>query len=426
MTQPVLCIYHADCADDLLAAWAVKRVLPDAEFVAARYGDDPPECFWVEALDPDRGKVRGLYTANLKDRDILIVDFSYPLPVLRAMAAEARSVLVLDHHKTAAEDLGSIDRPHGQVFADWLNYDQLRPGANLAAIFDMERSGCGITWDYLHPNNELLARRSDATSETSVGRPTSDRSGVVSTRGSVSGGHCGEQRTAPAPRPAARVAPSDGVSGRPRIIDLVEDRDLWQFKFADSKAFHAVLVSYDWHDLPGMFDLLDSWYHLEQTFSGTPHYEREWAALLNEGSAILRARQRAVEAIVRATRRTMRIAGCIVPCANVPHEMASDVGELLCQAFGPENTSPEAVHIFINSEYRYQPMFSATYYDGADGRRYFSLCSPEGGADVGEIARRVVERLNSSRTGSEITKAFIGSGHEHAAGFDAPLGWEGE
>lgn len=51
--------------------------------------------------------------------------------------------------------------------------------------------------------------------------------------------------------------------------------------------------------------------------------------------------------------------------------------------------------------------FSATYYDGADGRRHFSLRSPEGGADVGAMAKR-----------------HGGGGHEHAAGFDAPLGWE--
>ena len=98
----VLCIYHAFCADGFGAAWIVRRALGDGvEFHAASYGQEPPD---------------------VTGRDVLMVDFSYKRPVLVQMAAKAKSILILDHHKTAQADL--VDLPD-----------------NVQTIFDMERSG---------------------------------------------------------------------------------------------------------------------------------------------------------------------------------------------------------------------------------------------------------------------------------------------
>src|SRR5579863_3929896 len=270
MPAKVLCVYHAACADGLGAAWAVHRALGEnAEFVAAKYGVLPPFC----NLHFPRGSETELDASPLRGRDILIVDFSYPLPVLRAMAQEARSVLVIDHHKTAREDL--VELPTCKDVPFWIKSYKNPNGAaptagggrtNLAAIFDLERSGAGLTWDYLHPLPSANAYRS-----------------------------------------VAEV----GVKGRPHIIDLIEDRDLWRFRFADeTRAFHAVLTSYDTGDLPASFNRLDNW----NTYSQDPEL---WARQLSGGHAILRAQSAAVASAVAASRRTIRIAGHIVPCANV-------------------------------------------------------------------------------------------------------------
>lgn len=185
----VRCIYYAECADGLGAAWAVHHALgQDVEFVAAKYGDDPP--------------------TGVEGRDVLIVDFSYPLPVLHAMAKEARSVLVLDHHKTAQEDLVKLSPPSDGRrritdffgWLHWLNTIHTMPETGtIAAIFDPNRSGAGLAWDYLYP-----------------GTP------------------------------------------RPFIIDLIEDRDLWKFRFSgETLSFHALLTSYDISDLLTVFERLD-------------------------------------------------------------------------------------------------------------------------------------------------------------------------
>lgn len=115
MANRALCIYHDNCADGFGAAWAVHYALGNrVEFHAATYGTEPPD---------------------VTGRTVYIVDFSYSRAVLLAMAAEAKCILVLDHHKTASEAL--VDLP-----------------TNVRTVFDMERSGARITWDHFFPGIE--------------------------------------------------------------------------------------------------------------------------------------------------------------------------------------------------------------------------------------------------------------------------------
>ncbi len=110
MTQPLLCIYHANCLDGFTAAWAVWKRFPDTEFVEGHYQAPPPDC---------------------TGREVVMVDFSYKRPTLLAIAAQAKSVLILDHHKSAEAEL--VDLP-----------------ANVIAEFDMERSGAMMAWGHYH------------------------------------------------------------------------------------------------------------------------------------------------------------------------------------------------------------------------------------------------------------------------------------
>jgi hypothetical protein len=360
-----ICIYHGPgCADGLVAAWAVHRALgPDVEFVAAKGGPHQDSFFYTQ-----KGYVEVMI---LRGRNILIVGHSYPLAMLRAMAAEARTVLVIDHHAAAQEDLAPIQllAPPEQYQA-WAKHGLLPKGHNLAAIFDLNRSGAGLAWDYLH-----------------LGTP------------------------------------------RPRIIGLIENRVLERFRYGDeTREFHAVLMSYDLTDLPAMFELLEHWDMLALL-----HDKTDWEHILDEGSAILRAHTASVASAIAASRRTIRIAGHVVPCANVPPAMASDAGALLCQPMKLTDCKIDDIEFTEVSV-----GFAATYSDGADGLRHFSIRSPPGGADVSHIARQMAERFralarepNGQRKArgdylDYSTHTWSGGGHEHAAGFDAPLGWEGE
>lgn len=121
----LFCIYHGACDDGFAAAWCVRKAFGDeVEFYPGVYMKDPPD---------------------VTGRDVVFVDFSYKRPVLDQMRQSAKSILILDHHKTAAEDLADI--PSAADFADWRSAVEIN-GNNMVALFDMERSGAGLAWDY--------------------------------------------------------------------------------------------------------------------------------------------------------------------------------------------------------------------------------------------------------------------------------------
>jgi len=115
-----LCIYHRNCLDGFTSAYIFnkfhKQYRNFIEFHAVNYADkDIP---------------------NVKDKDVFILDFSYKRNILIEMAKQANSIVILDHHKTAQEDLDNLNL------------------SNVEVIFDLNRSGAILTWDYFYPNEE--------------------------------------------------------------------------------------------------------------------------------------------------------------------------------------------------------------------------------------------------------------------------------
>jgi oligoribonuclease NrnB/cAMP/cGMP phosphodiesterase (DHH superfamily) len=222
-------------------------------------------------------------------------------------------VLVLDHHKIAMSEMVGA----GENFIDtrtWsepITWDRHMRNAvqddmenahnTIYLLFDMDRSGAGIAWDVL----------------------------------------CGGQR--------------------PRLIDYVEDRDLWRFNLPGSREVHAACGSYPL-TLEDRARLM----------------EREVSDLMEEGFAILRYHDKMVEGAVKHAGR-LNIGGHDVPAIACPViEIASDLGNKLAEG------NP----------------FAAVYVDRPDGSRYFQLRSTPAGLDVGEIAQ-----------------SLGGGGHRNAAGF---------
>lgn len=121
-------IYHKNCRDGFGAALAAYHCLDErAHYVACQYGEDPPS---VEA-----------------DSDVYILDFSFSKLQLVKLAGECRSVVVIDHHKTALQQLLGIPTPPA-------------PGAvigahSLYAMFDMQKSGAVLAWEYFNPEERV-------------------------------------------------------------------------------------------------------------------------------------------------------------------------------------------------------------------------------------------------------------------------------
>ncbi len=146
--RKTMCIYHGNCADGFGAAWVVRKALgADVEFVPGVYGQEPPD---------------------VTGKDVILVDFSYKYDVLAALAYKANSIIVLDHHKSAAEDLARFEPFHAGIEEDTRHDDgspllgwktahdmaNSQNGPAIACCFDMNRSGAMLAWDHYFPDQE--------------------------------------------------------------------------------------------------------------------------------------------------------------------------------------------------------------------------------------------------------------------------------
>lgn len=263
---------------------------------------------------PDIQFVPGIYgkepEIDLAGKNVLMVDFSYKREVL--VRLPFKNLVIIDHHKTAEAEI----RIWAGCTLGTLAYDAERlcaqayfeTGSAIAAHFDMERSGATMAWDFANIEMATAGRKP------------------------------------------------------PVGLQLIEDRDLWRFKFEGTKLFSAALRTY-----PQEFEL---WEKLIL----------DPAELIREGHAVLRAHQANIAKFTADTYEAC-IAGYFVPCCNVPYHYASDVAHELL------TLNPAA------------PFAAAWFYRG-DGKCQFSLRSEDARLDVSEIAR-----------------LFGGGGHRNAAGF---------
>lgn len=120
-----LVIYHGNCADGFGAAWAIHHKHPDWEFYAGHYGQEPPD---------------------VTNRKVVLVDFSYSRDQLLLMLNDAKSILILDHHKSTEKDLEEFTGSHFELGK--------LPESDIIAIFDMTESGAMMAWNYFNPGEE--------------------------------------------------------------------------------------------------------------------------------------------------------------------------------------------------------------------------------------------------------------------------------
>lgn len=150
----------------------------------------------------------------------------------------------------------------------------------------------------------------------------------------------------------------------PKMIDYVEDRDLWKFQYPETKAISEYMFGqpYDFTVWEGLYESLED----ALAVNGIVHV----------GQAILDKHAKMTEELCQNKFRYV-IGGHEVWTVNLPYNYSSDAGNLLCKG---------------------EPFASTYYYDGEGF--VFSLRSEESGIDVSEIA-----------------KQYRGGGHKHAAGF---------
>ena len=140
-----LVIYHANCADGFGAAFAAYTVLGDeAEYVPMQYLDS--KLTPVEAWEAFSAAIPSKANTG---REIYILDFSLPKPVMNKLLAVSERVVWLDHHKTAFEMWCHGDFKKGDRFID-----HARPHEKFI-LLDDNKSGAVLAWEHFHPGSKV-------------------------------------------------------------------------------------------------------------------------------------------------------------------------------------------------------------------------------------------------------------------------------
>lgn len=298
-----LVLYHGSCYDGFTAAWAFRKFHgPNCDFVPCNYGDKE--------------------LPDTKGRRVWVLDFSFPREeMIHKIIKPSIKTTVYDHHKTAEAALEGIPAELHALGAQ--RADKI--------VFDMNRSGAGITWDELEHAAGVKA---------GIHRPR----------------HNGE-------RPC-------------RLVDYIEDRDLWNWKLPNSKFVSAYIST-----LEMSFEVWDALGEKMSTAEGVKE-------VVGLGSAV----QGYIDSFGdKACKHasTRKVGGFEVQVINVPYMNCSD-------------------HIGKLAEMNPDDPFAAGFFLRGDGLWQFGLRS-RGDFDVSEVA-----------------KQYGGGGHAGAAGFQVEyLPWEG-
>jgi oligoribonuclease NrnB/cAMP/cGMP phosphodiesterase (DHH superfamily) len=165
-------VYHEYCSDGTASAWIVKRHNPYAQLINCKAGQNP-----------------NLNMENIKSSNIIFVDICPSVDYLLTLCNIANKVVILDHHISAYRNIEEIEN---------------KP-ENLFTLFDMNRSGCMITWDFFN-------------------------SGLT----------------------------------RPWFIDYIGDRDLWKWELPNSKNINTALFEEKHITFNGLNILYDRYVTKEQ------------------------------------------------------------------------------------------------------------------------------------------------------------------
>jgi oligoribonuclease NrnB/cAMP/cGMP phosphodiesterase (DHH superfamily) len=221
-------MFHYPCQDGLTSAWITnyyhKSNNKIIDLYPIKHGDN---------YDFSR----------LENKRLIICDYAPSIEILDELEKKCSEIKILDHHITAKESL------HDKSYA----------------IFDMNKSGAGLTWEYFFPDIEI-----------------------------------------------------------PLFIKMVQDRDLWKWLISDSKDFTAGLFtlcdSCDYYDFDKIFMIFDNIFTNQNMFN----FCMSVGEVVNKANC-----QKAKAIAEAASKRIDKFMGKNVCIVNCSVEHASEVGNIL-------------------------------------------------------------------------------------------------
>lgn len=112
--KEIAVLYHGGCPDGFGAAYAAWKKFSDtADYIPVKHQQPVPK--------------------GIENKELYLVDFSYEQDLMDELTRNSKSVTVLDHHESVRAVVESIPQH----------------------VYDANRSGASIAWEYFHPGTPL-------------------------------------------------------------------------------------------------------------------------------------------------------------------------------------------------------------------------------------------------------------------------------
>ncbi len=221
-------LFHYPCQDGLASGWVAnyyhKIINMQIELYPVQHN---------HTIDINR----------LHNKSVLFCDYSPSLEILNLIENVAKKITILDHHISAKKALEN----------------------KSYAIFDMNKSGAGLTWEYFFPDSNV-----------------------------------------------------------PTFIQMIQDRDLWKWEISNSKEFTSGLFTlcdgYESYNFTELFNLIEDIYFSEDKFN----FCLDLGKVISRAN-----HNKAKSIADSASKKIDNYKGHKVCVVNCSYEHASEVGNLL-------------------------------------------------------------------------------------------------
>ncbi len=136
--KPDVCLHHFPCDDGFGSAWSVwKKWGDDVEYIGINHGAPLPD---------------------LTDKHVLFVDYALPKKQMQDLLDQVKTIVVLDHHKTAEAELSAFasDKAfdHTNIYQFALEKYGSVDTPFIFCLFDMDKSGARMAWEFCFPEEQ--------------------------------------------------------------------------------------------------------------------------------------------------------------------------------------------------------------------------------------------------------------------------------
>lgn len=126
-----ICIYHKSDLDGICSAAIVKKFIPDCQLIGTDYDDDFALCM----------------TQEMKNTNIYVVDFSFPISIMYQMQYYANNLIWIDHHISAMTDaekekfvcrgIRLVGKAACELTWEWFSHEMIPHAVYLLGRYDV-------------------------------------------------------------------------------------------------------------------------------------------------------------------------------------------------------------------------------------------------------------------------------------------------